>query len=46
MMLNEEMIEIKKKLEEHEERISKLESSFWAKPEVVKKEVSVKEFIL
>lgn len=45
-MPNEEIMEIKKKLEEHEERISKLESSFQAKPEAVKKEVSVKEFII
>lgn len=45
-MSDEEIIEIKKKLEEHNERISKLESLFQAKPEAIRKEVSVKEFIL
>lgn len=46
MSSDEEIMEINKKLEEHEERISKLESLFQTKPEVVKKEVSIKEFIL
>ena len=46
MMSDEEIIKIKKRLEEHNERISKLESLFQAKPEAIRKEVSVKEFIL
>lgn len=46
MIPDEEIIEIKKKLEEHEKRISKLESSFQTKPETIKKELSIKEFIL
>jgi len=45
-MPDEVTMEIKKKLEEHEKRISKLESSFQTKPEVGKKETSIKEFIL
>lgn len=45
-MPNEEIVEIKKKLEEHEKRISKLESSFQSEPEAVKKEVSIKEFMI
>lgn len=46
MASDEEIMEMKKKLEEHEERISKLESLSQTKPEAVKKEVSIKEFIL
>lgn len=46
MMSDEEIIEIRKKLEEHEERISKLESVSQTKPEIVKKKISIKEFIL
>ncbi len=41
-----EILEIRKKLEEHEERISELESLFQTKGDSVKKEMSVKEFIL
>ena len=46
MVSNEEIMEIKKKLKEHEERISKLESLFKKEPETVKKIISIKEFIL
>jgi len=46
MASNEEIMEIKKKLKEHEERISKLESLSQTKPETVKKKISIKEFIL
>ena len=46
MTSNEEIMEIKKKLKEHEERISKLESASQTKPETVKKKISIKEFIL
>jgi len=45
MPLNEEIIEIKKRLEEHERRISKLEGLPQGKSAVAKKS-SVKEFIL
>lgn len=41
-----EITEVIKKLKEHEKRISKLESLFHVKPEAIKKEISVKEFIL
>lgn len=46
MASNEEIMEIKKKLKEYEERISKLESVSQTKPETVKKKISIKEFIL
>jgi len=46
MMSDEEIIEIRKKLEEHEERISKLESVSQTKLETVKKKISIREFIL
>ena len=46
MTANEDIVKIKKKLEEHENRISELESLFRTKPEAVKKEVSIKEFLL
>jgi len=46
MMPDEEILRIKKKLEEHDKRLSKLESLFLAKREAVKKQVSIKEFIL
>ncbi|MBA7628155.1 hypothetical protein ES703_35630 [subsurface metagenome] len=46
MMSDEEIMEIRKKLEGHEERISKLESLSQTKPEIVKKKISIKEFIL
>ena len=41
-----EIAKIKKILEEHEERILKLEKLFQTKPEIIKKKVSIKEFIL
>ncbi len=46
MVPSEEIVEIKKKLEEHEKRISKLESSSQAEPEAVKKKISIKEFMI
>ena len=46
MIPDKEIIEIKKKLEEHEKRISKLESLSQTKPETIEKKLSVKEFIL
>lgn len=45
-MSDTEIIEIKKKLEEHEKRIFQLESLFHDKPETAKKKISVNEFIL
>lgn len=44
--MSEEIAKIKKKLEEHEERIFQLEKLFQAKTKVVEKKVSIKEFIL
>ena len=46
MTLDKEIMEIKKKLEEHDDRISKLEGLLQKKPEVAKKKISIKEFIL
>lgn len=46
MLSDEEITEIKKKLEDHEKRISKLESLSQTKRETVKKKISIKEFIL
>jgi len=46
MMSAEEILRIEKKLEEHDRRISELESLFQTKSEVVKKEISMKKFIL
>ena len=40
-MSDTEIIEIKKKLEEHEKRIFQLESLFHDKPETAKKKISV-----
>lgn len=45
-MSDNEINEIKRKLEEHEKRISHLERLFQDKPETVKKKISLKEFIL
>ncbi len=45
-MSDTEIVDIKKKLEEHEKRILQLESLFNDKPEAVKKKISVKEFII
>jgi len=42
----EEIAKIRKLLEEHEERISRLEKIFKTKPEVSEKRISIKEFIL
>jgi len=44
--MSEEIANIKKKLEEFEVRISKLESLFKEKPESVRKKLSIREFIL
>lgn len=46
MLSEEEILRVEKKLEEHDKRLSKLESLFQARPEVAKKEISVREFIL
>jgi len=46
MIPDEEIVEIKKKLEEHDKRLSNLESLFQAKPEAIEKQISIKEFIL
>jgi len=46
MLSNEEILRIEKKLEEHDKRLSKLESLFQARPEAAKKKISTKEFIL
>ncbi|MCK4353921.1 MAG: hypothetical protein KAW83_01590 [Dehalococcoidia bacterium] len=46
MIPDEEIAEIKKKLEEHDKRLSNLESLFQAKPEAIEKQISIKEFIL
>ncbi len=45
-MSDTELVEMKKRLEEHEKRILQLESLFNDKPEAVKKKISVKEFII
>ena len=45
-MPDEGITEIKRKLQEYDKRISKLESLFQTKPETIRKEVSIKEFIL
>lgn len=46
MGLNEEVRKLEEKLQQHEIRISRLESLFKTRPEVVKKKISVAEFIL
>jgi len=45
-MANEEVLQIKKQLEDHEKRLSELETLLQAKPEVGRKEVAIKELIL
>ncbi len=46
-MSNEEVLKtIRGKIEEHEERISKLEALSQKKPELITKKLSIKEFIL
>jgi len=46
MTLDQEITEIRKTLEEHEKRISRLERSLKAKREAIKKKISLKEFII
>ena len=46
MEIEEKIYELENKLKSHEKRISQSESLFQSKPEVVKKKLSVKEFIL
>lgn len=45
-MANEEVLQIKKQVEDHEKRLSELETLLQAKPEVGRKEVAIKELIL
>jgi len=45
-MENEEMEGMKKKLEDHEKRIAKLENLLVSRPATVEKKLSIKEFIL
>jgi len=44
--MSEEITKINKKLDDHEARILKLERLLQTKPEVIKKKMSIKEFIL
>lgn len=44
--MSEELSEMKKKIDEHEERISELEKLVQKKPKGIEKKVSIKEFIL
>jgi hypothetical protein len=44
--MSKEFSQVKKKLEEHEERISRLEKLFQTKPQAIKKKVSIREFML
>jgi 5-bromo-4-chloroindolyl phosphate hydrolysis protein len=44
--VSEEVSQIKRKLEEHEERISRLEKLLETKPKDVQKKLSIREFIL
>ncbi len=46
MEVNEELKGLKNKIDNHEQRISKLESLSQKNPEVTKKRTSIKEFIL
>lgn len=46
MMANEEIVEIRKKLEEYEKRIAELETLLQTRPELVEKKISIKEFLL
>jgi len=46
IMSGEEIAEIEKKLENHEERISRLERAIWEEPKITTKKLSVREFIL
>ncbi|HDN83602.1 MAG TPA: hypothetical protein ENG50_04480 [Candidatus Altiarchaeales archaeon] len=46
MAIDQEIKEIKKKLEEHEKRLSRLESLLQTEQHTIKKEVSIREFIL
>lgn len=44
--MSEEISQIRKKLKEHEKRISRLEELFQTKPESIKKKLSIREFML
>lgn len=44
--MSEEILRMKKQLEEHEERISKLEKLLQRKPKKFKKKLSIREFML
>lgn len=44
-MSNEEILEIKKQVEDHEKRISELEAIAQTKPELVTKKLYIKDFI-
>lgn len=44
--MSEEISQIRKKLKEHEKRISRLEELFQTKPERIKKKLSIREFML
>lgn len=44
--MSEEISQIRKKLREHEKRISRLEELFQTKPESIKKKLSIREFML
>jgi len=45
MQLDKEILEIKKRLNEHEERLAKLEGSYKTEPKVLRKNVSINEFM-
>jgi len=45
MQLDKEILEIKKRLNEHEERLAKLEGSYETEPKVLRKSVSINEFM-
>ena len=44
--ISDELLEMKKKLMEHEERISRLEKLLQTKPKDVRKKLSIREFVL
>ena len=46
MVTNEDLVEIRRKLEEHEKRLAELEILLQTRPERVEKKVSIKEFLL
>ena len=45
MQLDKEILEMKKRLNEHEERLAKLEGSYETEPKVLRKSVSINEFM-